>query len=319
MSTGTKGLENHEFLIILLEIKNDEKIINVLSKMVNQKRNNNTRKNNKYPIPKCQCFNGNESQNIPCKEASVNGTLFCANHQTCQAPPLSQSEPMKNNGEYNNNPNIYKSHNCYSYAMHVIDPKNIEMCKKNKKGDCRQFFHQPGALSGQRNALNAEDRRTCSIVENLMKSDIPGVTNSSFYGQCPTGTSKVAAVVDKGVDYHWYRQDSNGFYTHKDGSNKAKDYDALGQKIFNPELASRDYRHKGSDLNYDNFCGFYCVPRKTPIVLGQGGASVNKTKRRMTRTTRQKGSGMEQVSIQRGTGLSWKDYRSKARQTRRRR
>jgi len=258
------------------------------------------------PQPICQCTDGKE----PCNQFVVNGTVFCDRHQSCPAPPLSGWEPDKNNGEYNRDPNIYKSHNCYSYAMHVIDPDNIQKCRE--KGNCRQFFHQPGALSGQRDAMNSENRRTCGIVEKLMKSDIPGVTNSTFYDVCPAGTSKVAAVVDKGVDYHWYRQDSKkskGYWTHKDGSNKAKDYDALKQKIFNPQLAARDYRPQGSEINYDNFCGFYCVPRQTPITLGQGGSSqqagARKSRKRSTK-----------LYSQRGMGLSWKDYRS--RQTRRR-
>ena len=262
-----------------------------------------TRKNKRggkvMPRPLCQCMRGDK----PCTQFSVNGTVFCENHQDCPLPPLSGWEPDKDNNEYNRDPNIYKSHNCYSYAMHVLDQKNIEQCKA--KGNCRQFFHQPGALSGQRNAMNSEHRRTCNTVEQLMKSDIPGVTNSTFYDVCPAGTSKVAAVVDKGKDYHWYRQDSKksrGYWTHKDGSNKVKDYDALKQKIFNPQLASRDYRPQGSDINYKNFCNFYCVPRRRPIQLGQGGAVV------------QNGSGTRkssrQVYDQRGTGLSWKDYRS---------
>jgi hypothetical protein len=84
--------------------------------------------------------------------------------------------------------------------------------------------------------------------------------------------SKIALVVDKGEDYHFYRQDKDGMWSHKDGSNKVKRYDALKQPIANPELASRDYRWQGSDLNYEDFCGFYCVPRDPNIRLGQGGA-----------------------------------------------
>jgi hypothetical protein len=33
-----------------------------------------------------------------------------------------------------------------------------------------------------------------------------------------------------------------------------------------PEFASRDYRPK-SFLNYEDFCGFYCMPRNRPIKL----------------------------------------------------
>ena len=99
--------------------------------------------------------------------------------------------------------------------------------------------------------------------------------------------SKIALVVDPGEDYHYYRQDSDGLWSHKDGSNKVKRYDAFRKNIANPKLASRDYRNQGSDLNYEDFCGFYCVPRYDEIHLGQGGSKkVSKKKARAVAKTR---------------------------------
>jgi len=218
----------------------------------------------KKPRALCQCYN---SQKAPCTRTAVEGSPFCAQHQDCNGSPLSGSEPVRDVALYNK-PSVRRCHNCYSYAMHVYDPKGEELCKKY--GNCRNFFHQPGAKTGHRNALNKEERRSCPVVEKLMMGDIPEVTKTSFDAKCPAGMSKVAAVVDKGVDYHWYRQDRDGYWSHKDGSNKVKTFDALKSPIFNPELASRDYRWQGSDLNYEDFCGFYCVPRDHPVVLGRG-------------------------------------------------
>lgn len=232
------------------------------------------------PAAKCQCYD--EQSKTGCTRLQAGDTLFCEQHQNCPMAPLSGSEPIRDAKLYNT-PFICKSHNCYSYAMHVYDPQGEKLCKKY--GNCRNFFHQPGAKTGHRNALNKEERRSCPVVEKLMMGDIPEVTKSSFSATCPIGMSKVAAVVDKGVDYHWYRQDRNGRWSHKDGSNKVKTYDALKRPIFNPELASRDYRWQGSDLNYEDFCGFYCVPRDHPVVLGRG-VNVPKTRRSARRQAR---------------------------------
>lgn len=260
-----------------------------------------TRKQRK---PKCQCYDNNGK---PCKQSAVDGTLFCENHQNCKASTMSGYEPRYEPDKYNGDPAVYKSHNCYSYGMNVIDLNLVDFCRKNNGKDCRSHFHQPGALNGDRFALNAESRRTCPIVEKLMKADVPEISNTTFYGTCPKGMSKIALVVDKGEDYHFYRQDADGMWSHKDGSNKVKRFDADKQPIFNPETASRDYTQQGSDLNYEDFCGFYCVPRWTTVRLGQGGAKVRKQGgARQTKRAKKRILPLYPVA-----GLSWRDRRTK--------
>ena len=219
----------------------------------------------------CQCMDTRTKQG--CEQIALQGSLYCETHQSC---PLGATNGFETNycpGCYNDDPSIYKSHNCYSYAMGVIDTNLVEKCRRHsKKNTCRKSFHQPGALNGDRYTLNAQDRRTCPVVEKLMLSDVPEITKTSFSQSCPRNTSKIALVVDPGEDYHFYKQDSDGFWSHKDGSNKVKRYDALKRPIANPQFASRNYRWQNSDLNYEDFCGFYCVPRREEVRLGQGGA-----------------------------------------------
>jgi hypothetical protein len=219
------------------------------------------------PTPVCQCEDPNTKE--PCKNEPLEGSLFCQEHQTCPGSPQSGSEPQFNPQKYNQDPTIYKVHNCYAYGMNVLDKESVRLCRKH--GDCRRFFHQPGALHGDRNALNVNERRNCKMVEQLQNADNPSIQKSSFHAQCPLGTSKIALVVDPGEDYHYYRQDADGMWSHKDGSNKVKRFDALKRPIFNPELASRDYEWQNSDLNYEDFCGFYCVPRDQSVRLGRAG------------------------------------------------
>jgi hypothetical protein len=259
-----------------------------------------TRKQPRKKPATCQCRDAN---GLPCTSYTVTNSLFCQQHQNCPMSPLSGYEPRYQPEKYNNDPSIYKSHNCYTYSMNVMDPSSISQCRKNQGKNCRGFFHQPGALHGDRYALNVENRRTCAVVEKLMKSDVPEITNTTFEAKCPSGSSKIALVVDKGEDYHFYRQDADGMWSHKDGSNKVKRYDALKRPIFNPQTASRDYRWQGSDLNYEDFCGFYSVPRQTTVRLGQGGVRASGGSHgRGKRAT-------QRLSV---AGLSWRDHHRRA-------
>ena len=103
-----------------------------------------------------------------------------------------------------------------------------------------------------------------------MRADIPDIKRTTFKARCPAGTSKIGLVVDPGDDYHFYRQDRDGMWSHKDGRNKVKRYDAEKVPIWNPQTAARDNRPSGSDLNYTDFCGFYCVPRRRTLRLARG-------------------------------------------------
>ena len=221
------------------------------------------------PIPLCQCEDPATQKG--CDKPAITNSLFCEEHQNCPKPPLSGYEPPYQPDKWNIDPALVKSHNCYNWFAQSVDKNAVEKCRKNNLKDCRQYFAQPGGLHGDRNALNAVNRRVCPVLEKLIMKDIPDMKKTTFYERCPAGTSKGAMVNHKFVDFHFYLQNKKtGLWSHKDGSNQVKDFDSLGRKIFHPGQSVRDYRWKGSNLNYDNFCGFYCVPRR-PIVLGQGG------------------------------------------------
>jgi hypothetical protein len=191
---------------------------------------------------------------------------------------MSGWEPKYMSSKLNKFFRYLKTHNCMSYALRGNFMNNFLMKQCASNSDCDAVnFEQPGAESQQRNAMKKEGLRTCPVVKELVKSDV-GVKNffpTTFCETCPPGFSKVALVVDKGTDYHWYRQDSNGMWSHKDGSNPVKNFDAKGNKIFNPKQISRDY---GDDLNYESFCGFFCTNRTQLPNLGQGGKKKSRRK-----------------------------------------
>lgn len=101
--------------------------------------------------------------------------------------------------------------------------------------------------------------------------DNPSIKMTTFTATCPKETSKIALVVDADEDYHFYRQDTNGMWSHKPGGMPVTNLDALGRPIYDPALCSRNYDKDGSKLNYETFCGYMCVPRDKPLHLKTGG------------------------------------------------
>jgi hypothetical protein len=151
--------------------------------------------------------------------------------------------------------------------MDVLDPAQLTQCIGRGKG-CRLMYHQPGSIQNMSSELHTDTGRRCTVVERLMMADESALVKTTFEAKCPVGSSKIAMVVDPGDDYHFYRQDSNGLWSHKDGANPVKRVDAKGQLIWDPRTAARDYRPR-SYLNYTDFCGFYCAPRRKTVRLAR--------------------------------------------------
>ena len=86
-----------------------------------------------------------------------------------------------------------------------------------------------------------------------MTKDNPLLKKTTFRKKCPNGYYKIAlAIKANQKDYHYYRQDSNQLWSHKNGANKATNKDHSGQIITNPKTADRG--------KYTKFCGYYIVP-----------------------------------------------------------
>ncbi|MEX2206696.1 MAG: hypothetical protein WEF50_10760 [Myxococcota bacterium] len=72
-------------------------------------------------------------------------------------------------------------------------------------------------------------------------------------GPCrsPTFSELASGVGIKDCDYHWYRLDRNGTWSHKPGGLEARRYDVGGSEIGDPRTADRG--------GYEEACGFFCV------------------------------------------------------------
>ena len=182
---------------------------------------------------------------------------------------------MYNPDRYNKTRRIRASHNCFAYAFDYFDPPPESDCNENT---CSVPFHQPGRKSGYPKWNKVKGKRCPDILARI-RADIPGIRSTSFTRKCPKGTSKVAFVVDPVNDYHVYRQDSDGMWSHKPGSTKVRRTDAAGRPIYDPALSSRKYVDKEGILNYSQFCGYVCAPKDRAIKFKRGGGATRRQRR----------------------------------------
>lgn len=224
--------------------------------------------------PRCQC-------EPTCREMPLKGRPFCAKHnkRCTRKSPLTGVEPLFDPDRYNKKFEVQDSHNCFAYAFSYMDVPPASECNKQS---CDVPFHQPGRKAGYPKWGKVKGKRCPDLVGRLM-GDVPNLQLSSFEQECPKDFYKVAGVIDPKNDYHFYRQDSNGMWSHKPGSTKITTKDASNRPIYDPSLCDRDYSKK-SHLNYNRFCSFMCVPRKTKR-LKRGGAKTRGLKTRRFRSS----------------------------------
>jgi hypothetical protein len=191
-----------------------------------------------------------------------------------------------NNTSYNDNLFVRESHNCYTYFLNLKNKDAVELCKTDfkKHNMCRRA--QPGYLSGYKN-LNDKDYKCPTIMKRTL-SDNPNIIKiNSIHAKCPSDYYKGAVVVAPGRDYHYYRLNDDGFWTHKPGYKPTTIYDSNNNIIVDPKLAARDY---GGTLHYKDFCGYTCVPRNSTkknmahrnYSMGNMGISSNSKKKHHT-------------------------------------
>ena len=144
--------------------------------------------------------------------------------------------PTYNPDSWNDNSTIQGSNNCYSYACETMEGV------KDEKGA------QPGLRSGEMiTSTDLNEVMSASIRDGSVKK--PNFWNKLGFGK--KGYYSVYLVVDNigpAIDYHWYRQDKGGLWSHKPGLSKVGRMDASGRLIRNPARANHNYGY----VNYSN-------------------------------------------------------------------
>ena len=161
---------------------------------------------------------------------------------------LSGDEPKYEPKKWNEKEKIKYNHNCYSYVLNAIH--------YNRKGK-----PQPGYASGFKHIR--DDQYDCNSFRRRLKKDNPGLYLVDFNTPCKKGFHKgfLALATGDDTDYHFWRQDKSGYWSHKPGRTEVTNIDASGKKIINPEKADRKYSH----FDYKTPCFFFCVNPKFSI------------------------------------------------------
>lgn len=117
------------------------------------------------------------------------------------------------------------NNNCYNYANDRVT----------------NTFAQPGKYhNAQYTAL------TCASVQPAAVAD--GLVASGNFTQAIADGWYVALVIWPTVDFHWYRQDKIGCWSHKPGGTAVRNTDNSNNPITNPQTANRG--------GYTQFCSF---------------------------------------------------------------
>ena len=183
--------------------------------------------------------------------------------------------------KWNSDLYLKRSHNCYTYFLNKTQKKAVERCKKiplRKK--CKK--PQPGFYAGYPRIKNKR-KYTCKNMNNRVLADNKHITTTSFSKKCPKGYYMGALAVNPGKTYHFYRQDDDGYWSHKNGKYKATRYDASGKLIKNPKQADRIYKRRMH--RYPDFCNFYCIPKADDM---KNMKLLSRTRTRTVRRTNEK-------------------------------
>lgn len=247
---------------------------------------------------KCQCYN---DDNHPSKNirdcVKMKNSRKCRNYNKCKLiynEFLSGSEPDYRPDKWAD-PIIEGSHNCYAYFLDdkipYLKKKCLSICKKkhsnrkcrtnrNAVNNCGNLKPQPGNYADQFDIKNFKRNRKYTCPQMIKKIKIDSYkkrdgkrhpkNGSTIYGPvdfdepCKKNYYKGGMTVDRGNTFHFYRQDSNGRYSHKQGTLKVENIDASNSPIYAPHLSDRNYKKKKKKgIVYNDWCGYFCLPKNS--------------------------------------------------------
>ena len=162
---------------------------------------------------------------------------------------MSGSEPEFNTLYWKHSSKKIENNNCYAYAINSLRDSRLQ---KSVPGVKRRAYLK-------NRSLNHNNYIDCEKLWKEIQKDLGEkcIKLSNPYEAPPSGTYKAVMVVSPNRDFHFYRQDNDGTFSHKRGwaYNPSK-LDASGKLITDPLTCDRDY----GDLNYSEPCFAFSVP-----------------------------------------------------------
>ena len=135
---------------------------------------------------------------------------------------------------------IQKRNNCYNYGTDM--PSSV--------------FAQPGAGGGTPVTVETCAARSAGAMADGL---VPHADMTPCTGCCHL----IALVVRPAApiqDFHFYRRDADGTWSHKPGRTPATTLDNAGRAITDPRTADRGL--------YTDFCGFFCACKDSLSLAG---------------------------------------------------
>lgn len=136
--------------------------------------------------------------------------------------------------------------NCYSYALNQPDyfwsvPGHGRIKAPNWQfHEAFNTFFKSYSIRQVRQALQEGAER-----DGLIPTDEP-TSQQGYY------LTALVFAPDNSTDFHWYRQDAGGLWSHKNGWQSVTNTDDDGVLIIDPRRAAR--------RDYPHFAGFFLVP-----------------------------------------------------------
>jgi hypothetical protein len=164
----------------------------------------------------------------------IKGSLVTSS--ACTSPSWEESTIWSDGGS------IVEENNCYNYANNQIT----------------YTLAQPGRASGypEWHDTPRSDMCVAKVRERAVADGLEYKPTATAAYNCSGGKYLVFMAVCWGEDYHWYRKDSNGQWSHKRGDQEPENFDANHNPITDPSTANRNY---GPTENYSDPGGFYCT------------------------------------------------------------
>lgn len=166
--------------------------------------------------------------------------------------PMSGDEPEFAKWLWGAKKKYIESNNCYAYASNQF---RFHRKMKAQPGNNRKFIKDG---EHQNTYINCD-----SMVNNIKKDAGGGAYDiKDEYQPCKKGMYKImlfVALDPEHQDFHFFRQDKDGTWSHKQGWGYGPSkLDAGGKVIFNPRKSNLNYK----PYNYSTYCSSICIPKQ---------------------------------------------------------
>lgn len=147
----------------------------------------------------------------------MNNAMYTEMTRSCQNP---QSSFVYQPEMWNSNPTVQSNNNCYNYVNDIMT----------------NTFAQPGRANGYTPpSTTGPNMQYGTELDGMVRIE-PTSPNCL---PIPNGGNLAALVIWPDTDYHFYRLDNDGTFSHKPGQTAARNVDNSGEMIRDPRIADR--------------------------------------------------------------------------------